>query len=607
METYKSLFGPEILEKFKGALIFSAAGDALGWPTEFGRYPKEVEKRFGKKYLEDYIPWQKMVGGRFWGYKEVIKEGEYSDDTQLTLAVYRCMDENGDFNPDKFAYFELPLWLHYERGGGRTIKIAARKLNQTGKEWINNFYMTKDLSYRNAGANGAAMRTLPLALVNINNEKRLYRDVFINSIITHGHPRGILGSIIYASAVNFLIKEKSFSRKIFLSFLHDVVRSFSESFKGDDFIQKWVQEWDRKPLNGMRFREVFEKTRNESIHYLGEIEEKISSDDNAFYNLTKAFNEGYKGSGITTILVAIFLFLKYFDDPKKGIIKAVNMLGSDTDTIAAFLGGLFGSYYGLRVIPSNFLEKLQDKDYILKIATHIFEISTGEERLKYASIKAFDRYDAYLRIMAWEIGLHEMFWDALKEDDAIIHPALGRGIIRGKRVESLSRGGYQIKLIEIRFDCGQTCVFHSRISADGELSGSLGKDTKKALDSLEKERIITVQFPILLSKFDEIAGKYEISLDRRKEIQKFLEEENYLYPILEEAKDRIISVFGENVKIFLDLYHDTEENWDELFIIIKSSYSAEEAVKLENRLAEEWFLGRMKETRGKLNITEEPL
>lgn len=215
MNLQNSLSNSATLEKFKGALAFSAVGDALGWPTEFGRYPKEVEKRFRKRYLEDYIPWQKMVGGKFWGYRENIKEGEYSDDTQLTLAVYRCIDESGDFNPDKFAYFELPLWLHYERGGGKTIKTASRKLNQSTKDWMNNFYKTKDLSYRNAGANGAAMRVLPIALVNVNNQKRLYRDAFINSIVTHGHPRAILGSIIYASAVSFLVKEIKLSNETF--------------------------------------------------------------------------------------------------------------------------------------------------------------------------------------------------------------------------------------------------------------------------------------------------------------------------------------------------------------------------------------------------------
>ncbi|NVM02943.1 MAG: ADP-ribosylglycohydrolase family protein [Candidatus Helarchaeota archaeon] len=427
-----------------------------------------------------------MVGGKFWGYRETIKEGEYSDDTQLTIAVSRCIDENGNFNPDKFAYFELPLWLHYERGGGRTIKTVARRLNQSTKKWMNNFYTSKTFSYRNAGANGAAMRVLPIALVNINNIERLYRDAFINSIITHGHPRAILGSIIYASALYFLLNETKISKEIFLKYLQETINTFSESFKGDDFIQKWVKEWDKKSPNGTRFKEIFQKSRIESLEYLTWIKEKINQDDREFYKFTGALSDAYKGSGISTVLVAIYLFLKYINDPEKGIYTAVNMLGSDTDTIASFVGGLFGSYYGPSVFPPNFIEKLQDKDYLLRIGNDFFSNLLAETEKKYVSLKTYDRFDAYLKIIAWEIGLREMFWEALEVERSVIHPALGKGIIKNKRIEPLRRKDYQVKLIKIRFDCGQTCVFHSRISKDGELSGSLAKDTRKILDLLRK-------------------------------------------------------------------------------------------------------------------------
>jgi ADP-ribosylglycohydrolase len=603
MDLQSDLFGSatsEKLERFKGALGFSAVGDALGWPTEFGWYPKEVEKRFGKKYLEDYVPWEKLVGGKFWGYRTIIKEGEYSDDTQLTLAVYRCIDENGAFKPDRFAYSELPLWLHYERGGGKTIKASARKLTQSSKEWMNNFYTTKDLSYRNAGANGAAMRVLPIALVNINNGERLYRDTFMNSIVTHGHPRAILGSIIYASAARFLVKEVNISAEAFLQYLRETINSFSRSFKGNDVIQKWVQEWNKEPLNGMKFRETFQKTQNEAIEYLKSIKERINSDDEEFYKLTRALSS-YKGSGISTVVVAIYLFLKYFDAPQKAILKAVNMLGSDTDSIAAFVGGLFGAYYGLSAIPSNLLDRLQDKEYVLKTATALHDIATGGSIREYVSSKTFERYDAYLKIMAWEVGLREMFWDALKKGDSIVHPALGRGTIKNKRVESLRRDDYEAKLIEIDFDCGQSCVFHSRVSIkNGEPSTSLANETKRTLDLLEKERVVA-------SSFDEIEDIYEIPTVRRKEIERFLAKHKHLFPILKEAEQQIAAIFGENLRLCLELHHDPEEGWDELFIVIKSEYSAEEAIRLQNRLAEEWFLDRMKDTKGKLNIVEEPL
>ena len=91
------------------------------------------------------------------------------------------------------------------------------------------------------------------------------------------------------------------------------------------------------------------------------------------------------------------------------------------------------------------------------------------------------------------------------------------------------------------------------------------------------------------------------------EVISFVRKYPFLLSILEEAPDQIYRIFGKDILLRLELRHDPEEGWDELFIVIRSVYSAEEAIRLENRLADEWFLDRIKETRGKLNITEEPL
>lgn len=89
-------------------------------------------------------------------------------------------------------------------------------------------------------------------------------------------------------------------------------------------------------------------------------------------------------------------------------------------------------------------------------------------------------------------------------------------------------------------------------------------------------------------------------------IKNFLLSNDYLIEILFEAPRHIYRIFGQ-VPIHLELHHDPEEGWDELFAVIKSTYSPEEAISLENRLAEEWFLDKMKATQGRLNIIEEPL
>jgi hypothetical protein len=90
-----------------------------------------------------------------------------------------------------------------------------------------------------------------------------------------------------------------------------------------------------------------------------------------------------------------------------------------------------------------------------------------------------------------------------------------------------------------------------------------------------------------------------------KEINNFLLKNNVLLEVLFEARDNIYRIFGQ-VPARVELHVDPEENWDELFIVIRSSFSVEEALFLENRFMEEWFLDRMKDTGGKLNLVVEP-
>lgn len=112
---------------------------------------------------------------------------------------------------------------------------------------------------------------------------------------------------------------------------------------------------------------------------------------------------------------------------------------------------------------------------------------------------------------------------------------------------------------------------------------------------------VTLQIQRGIRKLEEL-----YTFNNPKEIKSFLLANNYLIDILSEAPAHVGRIFGIAL-LHLELHHDPEERWDELFIVIRSLCSPEEAIRLENRLAEEWFLDRMKETDGKLNITEEPL
>jgi hypothetical protein len=161
----------------------------------------------------------------------------------------------------------------------------------------------------------------------------------------------------------------------------------------------------------------------------------------------------------------------------------VNLLGSDTDTISCFLGALIGAKHGIGAIPSELFERIQDRDYILKVGARVHAIVEGNPGVELAESKSIDRKDAYLKILAWELGLHEMFWDAIDVNGIVYHPALGRGTITYKDVKKIAREGFVAKLIGVRFDCGQTCTFHSSVERNEKVAESFSKELTKALET----------------------------------------------------------------------------------------------------------------------------
>ncbi len=105
------------------------------------------------------------------------------------------------------------------------------------------------------------------------------------------------------------------------------------------------------------------------------------------------------------------------------------------------------------------LNKVQDRDYLLKTAKRSYSLAASDQQEYLAANQAVERKDTYFRILAWEIGLHDMFWDALGEGGVVFHPTMGRGTIVHKVQKPIKREGYVAKLISIQFDCGQSCVF----------------------------------------------------------------------------------------------------------------------------------------------------
>lgn len=346
-------------EKYTGALIGAAIGDALGWPNE--QNSKNIRKN--RNSIKTYVEWNRRAGGKYWPHEEKICAGEYSDDTQLIIATARSLLRGRQWS-NFFRQAELPAWLKYERGGGGETKRAAQKWANNISPWdekSNSPLEIKD--YFMAGGNGVAMRILPHIFRNEENVEKIMEQVVLNGMYTHGHPRALIGAMLYAMAVRTLIQQ-------------DVVLSYGELI--DVLIEE--KQWSELPeVNNIAiwkseaeiyaqydYDRIWNECVKETINYLKIAKEALNQGildlrDDTLQKLG-CYNTKINGAGNVSAVVSIYLFSKYADDPTMAIYETANLSNADTDTLASMVGGLVGALHGKDWIP---IELMGVQDYSL--------------------------------------------------------------------------------------------------------------------------------------------------------------------------------------------------------------------------------------------------
>jgi len=106
----------------------------------------------------------------------------------------------------------------------------------------------------------------------------------------------------------------------------------------------------------------------------------------------------------------------------------------------------------------------------------------------------------------------------------------------------------------------------------------------------------TLTFPEALKENERFMPDYVSSLfqlysfiNPEQEIISFILEHELLAVLLE-ASWEIRRVFGNDIVLDLELHHDSEEDFEGLFIIIKTNLSSEDSLNLLHKLDEEWWL-----------------
>lgn len=363
---------PAQAEKCKGAMVATAIGDALGWPNEL----RSSNKSKNSKINDFFVEWTRRSKKPCY-HDERILPGEYSDDTQMTLSVARSIIVG---NWEKFLIEkELPFWLGYERGGGGALLKAAESCKKGVLLWKSNY--TRD--YFNAGGNGAVMRILPHVIAATHNPSiaDLMINVIKDTIITHGHPRAILGATCYAYALNYLLKKETILEYGELVAAVIDGQKYWGEFPNLEIFKEWLDVASHH--SDLEYANLWEITRASMTKQLEFIKASLKKglmlDDTSVLTQLECFSKA-NGAGDVAALAAIYLASRYANNPALGIKVPAFSFGADTDTIASITGGLLGMLCGTNWIPSEW-KVVQDYDCLIQI-TELLLLCNDNEAVK---------------------------------------------------------------------------------------------------------------------------------------------------------------------------------------------------------------------------------
>lgn len=365
------------IDKYRGCLLGGAAGDALGYAIEFDR-EEAIAARYGSRGIRDYQLDERGLA-------------PFSDDTQMTLytansllcslAALSAQASGGAqasssaqalvspspapststpvspaalaaYAPAQMAQFYVewmytqvspyPLanhkaWisslpeLFASRAPGVTCMNACEAM-ASGAKAVNN-----------SKGCGGIMRMAPVGLINTCPS---FSGVELQCLgaqlaeLTHCHELGWMPAGVFAHIVSLLSRDEASS----------------------------VREAATQALNTLP--EAFP-----NAHYLGQLQEllrytlRLADSDIPDLEAIHALGEGWVAE--EALAIGLLCSLRHEDDFAGAITSAVNH-GGDSDSTGAIAGNIVGAHLGLAGIPQRYLEHLELRDTISKIADDLF-------------------------------------------------------------------------------------------------------------------------------------------------------------------------------------------------------------------------------------------
>jgi len=322
--------GIDYRDRFAGALLGSAVGDALGAVTQ-GLTPRDIQELYGEV---DSLPEMSAAPG-----------GTVSGPPPLPLAVAGALFPDGILDPARIA---------------EALARGVRREDAPGLAGFARNLLERALPWHEAGEShpesAPAVHVLPVALLRAGSFRRLKLEAGIVAAITHPHPAAIAATIAQACAVAKVLHTPPGSLDV-LSF----PRAVSPAVAGME------PERGGKPRAARPAATVGRRLGAELPALLLR-RAPVSEMQEALGNGTAA-HEG--------VPFALGCFLRSPGDFQEAVLPAVNH-GGDARAVAAMVGALCGAYVGASGIPGRFLDRLRRRGELEEAAEALHALARRE-------------------------------------------------------------------------------------------------------------------------------------------------------------------------------------------------------------------------------------
>jgi ADP-ribosylglycohydrolase len=303
------------MDRFRGALLGLAVGDALGTTLEF-------------KPPGTFTPITDMIGGGPFD----LPPGYWTDDTSMALCLAESLVETGGFD----AHDQMSRYLRWWREGylsstgrcfdiGNTVAAALRRFYKTGDP------MSGSEDPRSAG-NGSLMRLAPIPMAYACDPEAAIEAAATLSRTTHAAEEAVDACRYYCGII---------------------VGALHGQDKATLCGPSWHPSAERWPEAALAPRVRAIADGSFKVHQPPDI----------------------RGTGyvIDALEAALWAFW-HTDDFRAGALEAAN-LGDDADTTAAIYGQLAGAYYGLQNIPPEWVHTIVMRERILELSDALMQLS----------------------------------------------------------------------------------------------------------------------------------------------------------------------------------------------------------------------------------------